>query len=169
VTPAHRPFLLLSESAKEEFQTTEANDSSSSLPFDSVIVGLAPSAFTYENLNTAFRILIGEHEGQGRHREQSSHPKRTPPLIATHKAKFVGAPDGALSLGPGPFVAALENASGVSAEVVGKPTISFFEAVLRSFQLDEGGEGRIAVVGDDVEADLGGGAVELGLWRVLGV
>jgi len=29
------------------------------------------------------------------------------------------------------------------------------------------GDGKIAVIGDDVEADLGEGAVELGLWRVV--
>jgi hypothetical protein len=27
---------------------------------------------------------------------------------------------------------------------------------------------RVAIIGDDVEADLGAGACELGLWRILG-
>jgi ribonucleotide monophosphatase NagD (HAD superfamily) len=85
------------------------------------------------------------------------------------------------SLGPGPFVTALENASGVEANVpvVGKPTRGFFETVrvIGSFGLADEPElggggigsgsctaiGKIAVIGDDVEADLGEGAVELGL------
>jgi ribonucleotide monophosphatase NagD (HAD superfamily) len=97
------------------------------------------------------------------------------PLIATHKAKYIeSAADGVLSLGPGPFVAALENASGSRAEIVGKPSRRFFQTVIddfRSEELEDGmneGLGEIAVIGDDVEADLGEGAIELGLWRILG-
>jgi len=110
------------------------------------------------------------------------------PLIATHKAKYIQTADG-LSLGPGPFVTALENASGVTARVVGKPTKDFFQMVINDFTDDEmrsrdgsntaetgnlisrqsrKGHGKIVVIGDDVEADLGGGALELDLWRVLG-
>ncbi|THH02230.1 hypothetical protein EW026_g638 [Hermanssonia centrifuga] len=88
--------------------------------------------FTYEHLNTAFRILL------------STPPK---PLIATHRAKYIP----------------LEAATGVQAEVVGKPSRTFFEMVIDDFAEDELlPEGRIAIVGDDVETDLGGGAVELG-------
>jgi len=140
-----------------------------------VVVGLAPSLFTYEHLNTAFRILTGEQPSSLRSSSGTSSDKPAPSLIATHKAKYIRSPDGALSLGPGPFVAALENASGVKAEVVGKPTRGFFETVIGSLglavelELGSGcsGIGKIAVIGDDVEADLGEGAVELGLWRVL--
>ncbi len=123
--------------------------------YDCVVLGLAPSMFTYEHLNTAFRILL------------STPPK---PLIATHRAKYIRTQSStdSLSLGPGPFVAALEAATGVQAEVVGKPSRTFFEMVIDDFAEDELlPEGRIAIVGDDVETDLGGGAVELGLWRVL--
>jgi ribonucleotide monophosphatase NagD (HAD superfamily) len=132
-----------------------------------VVVGYAPSVFNYNNLNTAFRILVGE----GGDRRSSSKPAI--PLIATHKAKYLASSSGELSLGPGPFVAALENATGLTAEVVGKPTRRFFETVIGNFGSDElaarGSEsGRIAVIGDDIEADLGEGAIELGLWRVLG-
>lgn len=134
-------------------------------------MGLAPSHFSYDHLNAAFRILL------------SSPPK---PLIATHRAKYIRVaqspvnsstgstsnPHETLSLGPGPFVAALETATGVQAEVVGKPSRAFFETVIDSFNEDELGPledgARIAIIGDDVETDLGGGALELGLWRVLG-
>lgn len=129
------------------------------VPHDAVVVGLAPSLFTYEHLNTAFRVLL-------------SRPP--PPLIATHRAKYIRVEGKAqdshetLSLGPGPFVAALEDAAGVQAEVVGKPTRAFFETVIDSFDASElSAEGTVAIIGDDVETDLGGGAVELGFWRVL--
>lgn len=67
---------------------------------------------------------------------------------------------------------ALEHATGVQAIVVGKPTKTFFETVINDFSkteiLPDIRTGRIAVIGDDIEADLGEGAVELNLWRILG-
>ena len=144
-------------------------ENNAKIPYDSVVIGLAPSLFTYEHLNTAFRVLVNEHETR-----RSSSSKTVIPLIATHKAKYIESADGVLSLGPGPFVTALENASGLRAEIVGKPSRRFFQTVIDNLQSEElehgtnGGVGEIAVIGDDVEADLGEGAIELGLWRILG-
>lgn len=143
-------------------------------PYDAVVVGLAPSLLDYEHLNTAFRILVGENN-RAKEAEPASVPK--PLLIALHKARYIQASDHALSLGPGPFVSALEEAAQTRALVVGKPTKLFFETVIKSFGdkivrgVGEGNndiDGHIAVIGDDVSADLGEGAIELGLWRVLG-
>lgn len=53
-------------------------------------------------------------------------------LIAVHKARYYKRTDG-LSLGPGPFVEALEYASGKTATVVGKPQLEFFQSVLQEF------------------------------------
>ena len=129
------------------------------MPYDAVVLGLAPSRWTYDALCAAFRVLLAE-------------PR--PPLIATHRAKYgrteakssFSASEGAhdtLALGPGPFVAALEMAAGVQAEAVGKPSRTFFETVIGSFGEDEMlSEGRIAIIGDDVETDLGGGAASSG-------
>jgi len=49
----------------------------------------------------------------------SPEDKDTKPsqLVVTHKAKYFRDEDGGLSLGPGPFVGALEDASGVKAEI----------------------------------------------------
>lgn len=141
--------------------------------YDSVVIGLAPTLLDYEHLNTAFRILKGE---------MPSAAGNPPCLIATHRAKFIQSTTGQLSLGPGPFVAALENAASpnVQVKVVGKPEKAFFEMVINDFgdlgnnksanpnDMESPDPGRIAVIGDDIEADLGGGAIELGLWRVLG-
>ena len=206
------PLLLLTDSARDEV-TSGLGFHSASKPrtsqelnqtptsYDSVVIGLAPSSFSYSTLNTAFRILKGEPIekcSSSTLNDLNSSPsvRSSPPLIATHKAKYVQTESG-LSLGPGPFVVALENASGACAHVVGKPTKEFFQMVIDDFTAEEfpipanteHGEsspkiaalesmprscpppmfnGRIAVIGDDVEADLGGGAVELGLWRILG-
>lgn len=51
------------------------------------------------------------------------------PLVAVHKARYYKRPDG-LALGPGPFVEALEYASGKKADVIGKPERSFFQSAL---------------------------------------
>ncbi|KAF9445504.1 HAD-like protein [Macrolepiota fuliginosa MF-IS2] len=183
-----RPYFLLSPSAKDEIVLAPCgsgrSEGSGDSPYDSVVVGLTPELFDYSHLNTAFRILKGEHETQrpltaSGSRSQSTvpegrtTPKSRPQLIATHKAKYIQteAPPG-LSLGPGPFVAALEVAANIKAHVIGKPTRMFFQTVIDNFyssgELNEAEHyGKIAVVGDDIEADLGDGAIEMGLWRIL--
>ena len=152
--------MLLSDSAQNEVFPQDLATGTSSVPYDAVVVGLASGRFDYAHLNTALRILKGEEDRSG----------HTVPLIATHKAKYIERDDPpGLSLGPGPFVTALEDAAGLKARVVGKPTKTFFQLVINDFLPAElSDDGRIAVIGDDVEADLGEGAVELGLWRVLG-
>lgn len=159
--------MLLSPSAREEIvakiQLLDCETGAEGVTmYDSVVVGLAPSSFDYGNLNVAFRIIKGE---------TGALTQGIVPLIATHKAKYVQTESGLLSLGPGPFVTALEYATGVKATVVGKPTRKFFETVMNNFsdtEVPDSGTGRIAVIGDDIEADLGEGAVELNLWRILG-
>jgi len=156
-----RPYFLLSDSAKEEC-VPESFDQTEDKGYDSVVVGLSPPHFHYDVLTTAFRILKREAPYTG---------SESPPLIATHKAKYISNSSNQLSLGPGPFVSALESAADVQAIVVGKPTRTFFQLVISSLNLPENPEtaGKIAIIGDDVEADLGGDALELGLWRVLGL
>lgn len=181
LTPTHdntrSPFLLLSDSALADF-----SDFSTARPpvlsepertYDAVVIGLAYDKLSYANLNTAFRVLTSSAP-------TASSPTNTMPsipLLATHCARYVRDINGELSLGPGPFVAALENAigEGFKAQAVGKPERAFFEVCLQSLDVDICGKGEssmrlgdVAVVGDDAEADLGGGAVELGLQRVLG-
>lgn len=219
--------MLLSQSALEE--CTDGSDlgmkgspavpdspKPSSLSYDAVVVGLAPALLDYAHLNTAFRILVSEDRPRDTSVSQThpdtksnsdieaahGQPRPRPPLIALHKARYLEASDHALSLGPGPFIHALEHATRTSATVVGKPTRAFFEVVLRDLEYDlnlntarrkadnvspnlsdlphDRAPGQpppsthahswqgIAVIGDDVDADLGDGAIELGLWRVLG-
>lgn len=50
-------------------------------------------------------------------------------LVAIHKGRYFSRSDG-LALGPGPFVVALEYATGKTATVIGKPQKSFFLSAL---------------------------------------
>lgn len=146
-------------------------------------MAFAPSQFSYANLDSAFRVLTGEHSSQQGTKfsaSEQSEARSRAPLLVTHRSRTLQGSDGALSMALGPFVTALEHVSGVSAEIVGKPARSFFQTVIGTFKEAEkssssgrgGGElssSGIAIIGDDVESDLGGGAAELGLWRVLGM
>jgi HAD superfamily hydrolase (TIGR01458 family) len=112
---------------------------------DAVIVGDLGDAWDYEVLNRAFRRLTDGAE-----------------LIALQKNRYWETAEG-LSLDAGPFVAALEYATGREAEVVGKPAPSFFELALGDLGVTAD---RAAMVGDDVEADVGG-ALEAGIAGIL--
>ena len=100
-----------------------------------VLVGDLGTGFTYERLDVAFGNLMEGAE-----------------LVALQMNRYWQKESG-ISLDAGPFVAALEYASGKEATVVGKPERSFFEAALHELGLEAG---EVAMVGDDAEADVAG-------------
>jgi HAD superfamily hydrolase (TIGR01458 family) len=101
--------------------------------------------FAYENLNRAFAEL---RDGAR--------------LVCLHKNRWWQTSAGAL-LDAGAFVAGLEYAAQTEAEVVGKPTAAYFESALADL---DAVPGEAVMVGDDVEADIGG-AKRLGMRGVL--
>lgn len=109
-------------------------------PHNAVVVGLAPSKFDYENLNTAFHILSTTTVKQ--------------PLIAIHKGMYYRDSNQQLSLGPGGFVACLEQASSQKAILIGKPNPSFYQAALQQLGFENGMD--VCMVGDDVVGDVCG-------------
>lgn len=113
---------------------------------EAVVVGDAGDAFSYANLNAAYRAL-----------EQGAE------LIALATNRSFRDADGGLSLDAGPFVAALAFAARREARVIGKPAAAFFRAALASLGADAA---EAAMVGDDVESDVGG-AMAAGLAGVL--
>jgi HAD superfamily hydrolase (TIGR01458 family) len=115
-------------------------------PHDCVVVGLAPSKLNYEQLNTAFRILRND-----------DHDNKKP-LIAIHRANYLRDVDGELSLGPGPFVTALESVTNTSAVVMGKPSRAFFE----SAAVDDIPLSETCMIGDDAVQDIQG-AIDAGM------
>ena len=112
---------------------------------DVVVVGDLGEDFSYRVLNQAFRELLAGAE-----------------LVALQKNRYWRTPEG-LSLDVGPFVAALEYATGCDAVVVGKPAPDFFATVLAGLGVRPA---DAVMVGDDVESDVGG-ALRAGLAGVL--
>jgi HAD superfamily hydrolase (TIGR01458 family) len=110
-----------------------------------VVVGDAGDLFTYALLNGAFRTLLEGAE-----------------LIALEKDRNWMGNDG-MMLSAGPFVAALEYASGKKARVMGKPSRDFFMRALAS--LNARPEHSV-MVGDDVVTDVLG-AIACGLTGIL--
>ncbi len=74
-------------------------------------------------------------------------------LVATNPDGSYPAPDGARWPGAGALMAAIEAATGIRAEVVGKPNPPIFEAALA-----RAGGGRALVVGDRLDTDIEGAA-----------
>ncbi|KAJ3004785.1 UNVERIFIED_CONTAM: Haloacid dehalogenase-like hydrolase domain-containing protein 2, partial [Siphonaria sp. JEL0065] len=135
-------LLFLGADAKSEFGTGNSDPD-----FDSVVVGLSPDHFNYESMTRAMNVLLNA---------------KNPAIIAAHKRRYMKTKDG-LVMGPGPFVAALEYATGVKARVVGKPEPAFFKLALDDMKLDPS---ECVHIGDDVRDDVGG-ALAVGMQGIL--
>jgi HAD superfamily hydrolase (TIGR01458 family) len=136
-----RVALVMNEEVKRDFaELEEAGDA-----VDAVVMGDLGEAFGYGVLNRAFRHVMDGAE-----------------LIALQKNRYWLTAEG-LSLDVGPFVAAIEYATGREAYVVGKPAPGFFTEVLRDLGADAA---QAAMVGDDIESDIGG-ALQAGLAGIL--
>jgi len=118
---------------------------------DVVLVGGADESdesgrvFSYEKLNGAFAAL-----------------ESGATLVCLHRNRWWQTARGPL-LDSGAFVAGLEYAAGVEAQVVGKPSRAYFEAALAELGA---APSEAVMVGDDVEADVGG-AKAAGLRAIL--
>lgn len=104
---------------------------------DAIMVGDVGEAWTYALVQEAFGHLMNGAA-----------------FIALSRDRY-WLHEGRLALDAGPFVAALEYATGRSATVAGKPSATFFAAAVRSMGL-EGRERDIAMVGDDLWSDIQG-------------
>jgi ribonucleotide monophosphatase NagD (HAD superfamily) len=104
-----------------------------------VVLGDMGREVTFDALNAAFRSL-----------------RRGARLVATHTNRFWKNDEGEWTLDAGAFVAALEYAAGVEAEVIGKPAQGFFR--MAAAMLGERVE-EMSIAGDDLEADILGGRV----------
>eukprot|EP00434_Breviolum_minutum_P032663 symbB.v1.2.028886.t1/scaffold3106.1/size66573/2 len=152
-----RPLCLLTKGAMEELmgiqrmdeQWDEFQDFETEKP-NAVVIGTAPDEMHYKRLTEAMRVLM-EKESE---------------LIAVNKGRYFRE-SGEFQLMAGPFVAALEYATGKSATVVGKPSPDFFNAVVRDAA---GGQEipleQVVMVGDDVRDDIQG-AMDVGMRAIL--
>ncbi|HMK16472.1 MAG TPA: TIGR01458 family HAD-type hydrolase, partial [Methanomicrobiales archaeon] len=126
-------FLLTTGDTHRDFE--EAGVTLTDDRPDAVVVGDAGDRFTYALLNRAMRMVLSGAE-----------------IIALEKDRIWMGTDGPM-LSAGPFVAALEYATGREASCVGKPSPVFFAAALEGLGVPTPGA---AMVGDDIETDIGG-------------
>ncbi len=126
-----RPYLLIHPDLQDEFDDLDCQNP------NAVVVGDAGQNFTYERMNAAFRVLTNNGDA---------------PLIAMGANRYFKEDDG-LSLDMGPFVRALEYASGRRAVFTGKPAASFFRAALHAVDKSAA---ETVIIGDDLENDIGG-------------
>ncbi|CAE7846160.1 Hdhd2 [Symbiodinium microadriaticum] len=144
-----RPLCLLSSAAMEEFRDVAQEEP------NAVVVGTAPEHMHYERLTEAMRVLQASED---------SH------LIAVNKGRYFQRDDG-LALQAGPFVAALEFATGKTATVVGKPDWEFFHSAVEDASGATGTSndlplGDFVMIGDDVIDDVQG-AMRAGMRAIL--
>ena len=137
-----RSQLLVPPAVRSEDFPGLAEDENSP---QAVVLGDLSEDFSYERLNSAFRALLGGAA-----------------LVALGRNRYFLSKN-ELVLDVGAFAAALEFASRRQAIVVGKPSPEFFRAALALIGVEAE---ETAVVGDDVEADVGGGQM-VGLRGVL--
>jgi len=136
------PAATLAELADFELAPPGATDA-----VDAVVVGDYGEAWSFAELNRAFRLLMRE-------------PR--PALVALGMTRYWQAPDG-LRLDTAPFVTALAHAASVEPVVVGKPAPAFFAAALARLGAVAG---HAWMIGDDVRADVEG-AQQAGLGGIL--
>ena len=136
-------YLLATGDVDRDFE--EVRNSSSGTKPDWVIIGDAGDRITYDSMNKAFRFLIDGAE-----------------LLALENDRYWMAAEG-LSLSAGPFVKALEYATGKTATILGKPSLEFFNLALQDMHLRPE---QAAMIGDDIITDIGG-AYHAGMKSIL--
>jgi HAD superfamily hydrolase (TIGR01458 family) len=128
--PGKRCWVLTKGDTAADFYDIELVEDNA----DIVVIGGAEELLTYEAMNHAFRMLMNGAV-----------------LLAMHINLYWKASDG-LRLDSGPYVRALEIASGRSATVLGKPDAAFFAQALKVIGI---AAQDAMMVGDDVEHDVG--------------
>jgi len=135
--------------APETLEDFAAFDLASARP-DAVVVGDLGEAWDFEKLNQAFHHLMDGAE-----------------LLALQRDRYWLKGD-VLALDAGPFVAALEYATGKTATVCGKPSAAFYQAAVATLPAAVAARpSDVVMVGDDLWGDVEG-AQQAGLtaWMV---
>ena len=112
-----------------------------------MVIGNLGKAWDYALINRAFRLLMNAPQA---------------PLVALGIPRYWMGPEG-LRLDAGPFVAALEYATGRRAVVLGKPAAAFYQAALEILGVPAE---QTVMVGDDIRGDVDG-AQQAGLKGLL--
>ncbi|XP_070846599.1 phospholysine phosphohistidine inorganic pyrophosphate phosphatase [Chaetodon trifascialis] len=126
-----RPHLLVYDGLLPEFDSVDKTNP------NCVVIGDAAEKFSYQNLNEAFSVLIGLEK---------------PVLFSLGQGRYYKETDG-LKLDVGVYMKALEYACDLKAEVIGKPSSTFFQSVLSDMGLQPH---EVLMIGDDLVNDVGG-------------
>jgi len=106
---------------------------------EAVVIGDLGDAWDFATLNRAFHQLMDGAD-----------------LLALQRDRYWLRGDG-LALDAGPFVAALEYATGKTATVCGKPSAAFYAAAVASLPAEiAAAPGGVVMVGDDLWGDVDG-------------
>jgi HAD superfamily hydrolase (TIGR01458 family) len=140
-------LLCVPEATRADFSELEIAESAEVAAIGSVVIGDLATEWTFERLNATFRVLM--------------RPER-PRCIALGLTRYWRTPRG-LQLDVGPFVKALEYATGREAVVLGKPSCDFFTTAL---DLLGARPEDTMMIGDDIVGDIDG-AQRAGLRGVL--
>jgi HAD superfamily hydrolase (TIGR01458 family) len=141
--PGKRCWVLTKGDTAADFAGIELVDER--VEADVVVIGGAEELLTYEAMNHAFRLVMNGAA-----------------LLAMHKNLYWKTASG-LQLDSGPFVYALEMATGKQAMVLGKPDRAFFEQALSTLGVQAH---ETLMVGDDIENDVGA-AQQVGMHAIL--
>ena len=141
--PGQALYVLASDDAKTEFGgqrlLSHEEAAAKGALAAAVVIGDSPEEATFDNLNRAFRLVLGGAT-----------------LVGMHRNPWWLTPDGP-TLDSGAFVTGLEFASERPATIVGKPSPAFFAQAVRDLRREAGRDLRrdeIAMVGDDVRTDI---------------
>ena len=129
--PKNRCHFMVDDAVKAFFKEIPIDDNAP----DFVVVGDYGDGFDFHALNHAFRLLMNGAE-----------------LIALQKNLYWFSSEG-MFLDCGAFVTLLEAAANKTAEVMGKPSETFFKIALESLQCPPN---EAVVVGDDITSDIVG-------------
>jgi HAD superfamily hydrolase (TIGR01450 family) len=147
--PGEPLYVLTSADGRTEFDgqrlLSSAEAAEPGARVAAVIVGDSPEELTHANLNAAFRLV-----------------RNGARLVGMHRNPWWLTPDGP-TLDSGAYLTGLEFATGVRAEVIGKPARAFFSIATDALRSElrgttkPGGRLRrseIAMVGDDIRTDV---------------
>lgn len=129
--------LFVKAAACTDFSGIDVLPTDSEGPVDAVVVGDLGEEWDYQTLNRAFRLLMQRPQ---------------PVLIALGMTRYWQS-RGGLSLDVAPFIKALEHAADCRADVIGKPSTSFYQSALAllGYPAD-----RVIMIGDDIVGDVEG-------------
>jgi HAD superfamily hydrolase (TIGR01458 family) len=139
--------LFVPEATRAEFSGLPLWNEDEGQAVDAVVVGDLAGEWSFTRLNQAFRCLMGDP---------------APALVALGMTRYWRTAQG-LQLDAGPFVMALQYATGIEPRVLGKPATDFFQVAADCLGL---ARNELLMIGDDIRGDVQG-AQQAGLRAVL--